>query len=105
MGLRIAEVGDQKPIPKVLSNMAIKAPDHLSTGLRIGAHHVAEVFGAELAKTVESTTSQNRTGELAAFAPPQHSGRWRRDDVMTGWSSWGIDRDTAGRGRVPALTL
>ena len=48
MGLRIAEV-DQEPIPKVLGNMAVKAADHLSTGLLIGAHHVSEVFGVELA--------------------------------------------------------
>jgi hypothetical protein len=48
MCLRIAKV-DQEPISKVLSNMAVKAADHLSTGLLISAHHVSEVFGVGLA--------------------------------------------------------
>jgi hypothetical protein len=45
MGLRIAEV-DQEPIPKILSNMAVKAADYLSTGLLIGTHHGSKVFGS-----------------------------------------------------------
>ena len=48
MGLRIAEV-DQEAVSEVLGNMAVKAADYLSTGLLIGAHHISEVFGVELA--------------------------------------------------------
>jgi hypothetical protein len=48
MGLGIAEV-DQESVPEVLGNMTVKASDHLSAGLLIGAYHVSEVFGIELA--------------------------------------------------------
>src|SRR5215467_11453606 len=46
--VQLAEV-DQKAVPKVLGNIAIKAANHLSAGLLIGAYHVSEVFGVELA--------------------------------------------------------
>jgi hypothetical protein len=67
MGLRITEV-DQEAVPKVLSNMAIKAADHLSAGLLIGTYHVSEIFGVEQAgqdSGVYDITKQDR--ELAAF--------------------------------------
>src|SRR5262249_52000899 len=83
MGLRIAEV-DQEPIPKVLGNMTVKATDHLSAGLLIGAYHVSEVFGVELAGQdggVHDIAKQDR--ELAAFRVRSTAGCWRRDNVMT----------------------
>jgi hypothetical protein len=83
MGLRIAEV-DQEAVPEVLGNMAIKAVDHLITGCLIGAHHVSEVFGVELAGQdgrVYDIAKQDR--ELATFRVRSIPGRWRRDNVMT----------------------
>jgi len=75
MGLRIAKV-DQEPVSEVLGNMAVKASDHLSTGLLIGAHHVSEVFGVELTGQdggVYDIAKQDR--ELAAFRVCSTPGR------------------------------
>jgi hypothetical protein len=76
MRLRIAKV-DQQAIAQILGNVAVKALDDFSTGLLIGAHHLAVVFRIELtgeAGGIEQITEQHR--ELAAFGLSRlwHSG-------------------------------
>jgi hypothetical protein len=67
MRLRIAKV-DQQAIAEILGDMALKAGNHLGTGVLIGPHDLAEVFGVELARQgsrVDEVTEEH--GELAAF--------------------------------------
>ena len=47
MGLRIAKV-DQQPIAEILCDVSFKAIDDRSTGLLIGPHNLAQLFGVEL---------------------------------------------------------
>ena len=63
----VAEV-DEQTIAEILRDMAVKAGDHLGAGLLIGPHHLAPVFGVELAGEhgrIHQITEQHR--ELAAF--------------------------------------
>ena len=67
MRLRIAKV-NQQAIAEILGNVALEALDDLDTGLLIGAHHFAVVFGIELtgeAGGIHQVTEQHR--ELAPF--------------------------------------
>ena len=83
--LGIAEV-DEQAIAEILRNMAVKALDHLGTGVLIGAHDLAQVFGIELAGErgrVHQVTEQH--GELTAFG------------LGAGWSAEGRILCPAGR--------
>ena len=67
VGLGIAEV-DQQAIAEILGDMAVKGLDHLGTGLLIGPHHRAVVFGSSClasARRVHQITEHHR--KLAAF--------------------------------------
>ena len=67
MRLGIAKV-DQQAIAEILGDMALKALDDLGAGRLVGPHHLAQVFGVELAGErgrVDQVTEQHR--ELAAF--------------------------------------
>jgi hypothetical protein len=46
--LRVAKV-DQQAIAEILGDMALKARDHLGTGVLIGTHHLTQLFRVELA--------------------------------------------------------
>jgi hypothetical protein len=63
----IAKV-DQQPIAEILRNMPVIALNHSGAGALIGPHHLAPLFGVELAgehRRVHQITEQHR--ELAAF--------------------------------------
>ena len=67
MRLGVAEV-DEQAIAQILRDMALEAGDHFGAGLLIGPHHLAPVFGVELAGEgggVDEVTEQD--GQLAAF--------------------------------------
>ena len=67
MRLRIAKI-DQQAIAEILGDMPVKALDDLGTGGLVGAHHLPQIFGIELAGErgrVHQVTEQH--GELAAF--------------------------------------
>jgi len=63
----IAEV-DEQAIAEILRDMALKAGDHLGTGVLIGPHHLPEVFRVKLTgegSRIHQVTKQH--GELPAF--------------------------------------
>ena len=67
MRLGIAKI-DQQAIAEILGDMPLKALDDLGTGGLIGAHHLPQIFGIELAGErgrIHQVTEQH--GELAAF--------------------------------------
>ena len=67
MRLGIAKI-DQQAIAEILGDMPLKALDDLSTGSLVGAHHLPQIFGIELAGErgrIHQVTEQH--GELAAF--------------------------------------
>src|SRR5215831_3753566 len=71
VGQGVAEV-DQQAIAQILGDVSVIAGDHLGAGVLIGPHHLAPLFGVELAgehRRVHQVTEQD--GELAAF------GLWR----------------------------
>src|SRR3989442_15039537 len=72
----VAEV-DQQTIAEILRDMAFKAGNYLGAGLLIGAHHLAQVFGIELAGEygrVYQVTKQY--SELAAFGVRRTADGW-----------------------------
>ena len=67
MRLRITKI-DEQAVAEILGNMSLKALDDLSTGSLIGAYHLAQIFGIELAGErgrLHQVTEQH--GELAAL--------------------------------------
>jgi hypothetical protein len=67
MGIGVTEV-DEQTIAQILRDMPLEAGDHLGAGVLIGPHHLAPVFGVELAGEhgrVHQVTEQD--GELTAF--------------------------------------
>ena len=40
---------DQQAIPEILGDMPVKALDDLGTDSLVGTHHLAQIFGIELA--------------------------------------------------------
>jgi hypothetical protein len=60
--------------------MALKAGDHLGTGVLIGPYHRTQVFGIELAgesRRIHQITEEDR--ELTAFGLRRGGHRWRGD--------------------------
>ncbi len=84
MGRRVAKI-DQQPITEVLGNMALVVLDDLGSGLLVGAHHGAQVFGVELAgelRGAHQVAEQHR--ELPAFRFGGRSGRRLDTPVVLG---------------------
>ena len=67
MGLGIAKV-DEQAIAEILGNVPVHALDHLSTGVLVGAHDLAEVFRVELTREAGGIHKvAEHDGELAAL--------------------------------------
>jgi len=67
MRLGIAKI-DQQAVAEILGDMPVKALDDLGTGGLVGAHHLPQIFGIELARErgrIHQVTEQH--SELAAF--------------------------------------
>ena len=80
----VAEV-DEQAIAEILGDMPVKAGDHLGTGVLIGPHHFAQLFGSSCAESaVEPTKSQNSTVS------------WRRSASGVDGAVLGVQPATAG---------